>query len=241
METILFLHGWGGGSQSFAPVWKFFEKRFICLAPSLPMFEAECAEGGTCESAQSCPDDWDYKPTKPWTLEDYAEFVERFLDDNTVQKCHIVAHSFGARVAVLLVNRNKARYGRIVLTGAAGIKPRKRLIVLLKIWCYKIRKKLFGAKARGGSSDYRKLSPVGRRTFQNILNRRLEREISQICNPTLLIYGKNDKATPPWMGRKWAKISPVAELNIYNKSSHFCYIDEPARFNAEVYLFLSTG
>jgi len=224
METILFLHGWGGDENSFAPILPFFEKQYKCLCPAMPMFQKDSKKDN---------------PDSAWTLKDYAEFIENYLDENNIEKCHILAHSFGARVTTLLLNRNPDRYGRIILTGAAGIKKRKTLCVWLKIKSYKVRKKLFMNKKESGSTDYKKLTDEGKKTFQKIIEYDLKGEISKIFHPTLLIYGGHDTATPVKMGRKWAKLSKNSILVTYKKSGHFCYIDENSRFIKDSSEFLS--
>ncbi|MCL2850829.1 MAG: alpha/beta hydrolase [Firmicutes bacterium] len=229
MDTILFLHGWGGNEYSFAPILPMFEKHFKCISLSLPMFQRENGEN---------------EPDKPWTLEDYAEFIERKLDEHQVEKCHIVAHSFGCRVAVLLVRRNAERFKKLVMTGAAGIKKRRSIRTMLKILIYKARKKLasiFGREfvsKNTGSEDYKKLSDYGKITFHNVIRRDLRYQISQIEHDTLLVFGSMDKATPVKLGKKWYKLAKNAKLKVYEKSGHFCYIDERERFIVDSFAFL---
>ncbi|MDR1917915.1 MAG: alpha/beta hydrolase [Christensenellaceae bacterium] len=182
METILFLHGWGGNEHSFAPIEKYFGRYFQTLCPAMP-----------------CP------PDEVWTLDDYVMSVEKLLAENNVTKCHIICHSFGARVAVLLINKNPHLVGKLIVTGGAGLKPRFNLRIWAKIKIYKIKKRLFG-RAKGGSADYRKLTPNGKKTFNNIVGRDLCNEIKKVKTPTLLIYGAKDRATPVYMAKRWAKL-----------------------------------
>ncbi|MCL2570451.1 MAG: alpha/beta hydrolase [Firmicutes bacterium] len=222
MHTLLFLHGWGGNEHSFSNITPILQYHFNCLSISMPMFQKDDL----------------ISPQTPWTLEDYAAYVETFLDSHNVEKCHILAHSFGARITALLVNRNPNRYEKLVLTGAAGIKPRKSLNTKLKIALYKTRKKLNLIKTEQGSPDYKKLTPVGKQTFNNIINRDLKPEISNINHPILLIFGKHDTATPPKMGRQWKKLAKNSTLIIYPNSGHFTYIDETQKFLANTLMFL---
>lgn len=202
MDTILFLHGWGGDQNSFSNIMPYLQRTHRCLSISMPTV-----------------------PSDVWQLEDYALMVEKFLDDARVEQCHIIAHSFGARVAVLLVNRNPQRFKKLVLTGAAGIRKKLSLYRRFRIWLHKR-----GIWKSLGSPDYQNLSRIGKLTFQNIVNRDLSRDITKISHPTLLVFGKRDKSTPVWMGKRWARLSPNAKLLIYKNSGHFAYLDEPSRF-----------
>ena len=149
MQTILFLHGWGGNGNSFAPISQYFARAtdengesYQILTPSLP-----------------CP------PTTVYTLEDYANDIDHLLQTQKVTRCLVIAHSFGARLVAVLTARHPKLFTKIVITGGAGLKPRWRLRVWLKIRWYKFWRRL-GLKVRGGSADYQRLDSNGKRTFE---------------------------------------------------------------------------
>lgn len=228
MKTILFLHGWGGDENSFAPIISDLGAEYNCLALSMPMFRA----------------DDENNPARPWTLENYAYYIEKFLGDNKVTKCHIVAHSFGARVAAIIVSRNPSRFDRLVLTGPAGIRVRRKFKTLIKIAMHKVRKFLFGVGGRwgvpesAGSPDYRVLSHDGKQTFNNILMRTIVRELPMVTRPALLIFGSGDTATPPKLAKIWQRLLPVSQVLIYDGAGHFAYLEERERFVRDVAVFL---
>jgi len=178
----------------------------------------------------------DADPKEPWSLWDYANYIEGELDKKNIKCCHVLAHSFGCRVTILLALINPMRYGKLLLTGPAGIKPRRNFATRLKILWNKLMRKM-GSKKERGSVEYKALSPHGKETFKNVLGRDLSLEISLVENETLLVVGRHDRATPPWMGRRWQKLSPNAKLVIYNKSAHFAYIDERNRFISDAVLY----
>lgn len=201
---------------------------------------------------------------RPWTLFDYADLVERVLDERGVESCHIIAHSFGARVTAILVNRNPSRYRRLVLVGAAGIPPRRSVVVRMKILWHKFRRRVFGRETEGGSAEYRVLTKEGKITFQNIIRHDLRPLIRNLQHPTLLIYGSKDTATPVWMGRKWMRLmnrntsggleeqrysngntsgdfgGQRCSLVVYENSGHYAYLEESARFIADAFTFLNS-
>jgi len=206
---IIFLHGWGASSQSFAGVRAFFESAARCIFV-----------------------DFDCNPDKIMTLDDYSEYVEEILIREKITHCHIIAHSFGARVAVMLGVRNPHMIRRMVLTGAAGLKPRFNLKTWTRIRLYKT----FGIGK--GSSDYQKLSRTGKITFQNIIRRDLAYEIEWLGIPTLLIFGDKDKSTPLNMAKRWTKLQKQSILKIYKGAGHFAFIDRPVEFMNDARTFL---
>ncbi len=215
MKTILFLHGWGGNENSFALVKKYFENEYRVLSPVMP-----------------CP------PEEVWTMREYADCIKKYLSDNNVDNCYVIAHSFGARVVSILASENKELFDKIIITGGAGLRPRFNLNIWLKIVLYKIRKKIFGY-ANGGSKDYIKLTDNGKATFNNIIKNDLSVEISKIQNPTLLITGEKDKATPVYMAKRWTKLSASARYKIYKNAGHFAYLEQSTKFIKDVREFFN--
>ena len=224
MPTILFLHGWGGNADSFAPISQYFLRAtdesgepYQVLTPSLP-----------------CP------PTVVYTLDDYADDVDHFLQKHHVARCIVIVHSFGARLVAILNARHPKLFTKIIITGGAGLKPRWHFCVWLKIRWYKMCRRL-GLKVNGGSTDYRLLDENGKQTFQNIIHRDLTFEIKQITAPTLLIWGARDRATPLEQMRRWCRLVPHAQTIVYRHGGHFAYLEDAARFISDVSRFICGG
>lgn len=177
-------------------------------------------------------------PAKVYTLEDYADEVDAYLQAQRVTRCVVIAHSFGARLVAVLNARHPKLFTRIVLTGAAGLKPRWRFRVWWRIRWYKFCRRL-GWKIQGGSADYRRLDANGKQTFRNIINRDLSWEFGQITAPVLLVWGARDKDTPLEQCRRLEKLLPQAITRIYRHAGHFAYLEKSARFICDVRKFLA--
>ena len=221
MPTLLFLHGWGGNADSFAPISQYFARAtdtagesYQVLTPSL-----------------SCP------PSTIYTLDDYANDIDAFLQAQQVTRCIVIAHSFGARLVAILQARHPRLFTKIIITGGAGLKPRWQPWLWLKIRWYKLLRRL-GLKMQGGSADYRRLDDNGKKTFQNIINRDLTFEVQQITAPTLLVWGARDRATPISQMRRWCRLVPQAQIIIYQRAGHFAYLTEASRFIHDVTRFI---
>ena len=211
MDNILFLHGWGGDDKSFSNILPYFRRKYNCVCISMPR-----------------------EPDEPWSLEDYAKMVFEELDKQGITHTHIVAHSFGARVTAILVKHQPERFGKLVLTGPAGIKPRLHLWRWFRVRLHKA--KIFKSK---GSADYRNLSHNGKLTFQNIIKRDLSFEISKITQPSLIIWGKKDKAIKKYQIKRWTKLNACTTIKIYKGAGHFCFLNEPAKFIIDVEEYLN--
>lgn len=225
-KYILFLHGWGGSTDSFLGVIKRFEDNYTCINVDFPSF-------GKSE-----------EPQTPWTVQDYALMILKLLRELNVDKVNIVCHSFGCRVAIYIAALTSI-VDKLVITSGAGIKPRKSIrqrINILKYKFAKIKVKLrlqpSSVLQNYGSKDYRKLTPVMRQTFKNIVNFDQTTMLKHIKCATLLIWGKNDTQTPLYMARIMNKNIKDCALIVYN-GGHFVYLEQFNNFCVVVNKFFN--
>lgn len=230
-QAIVLLHGWGQSGELMMPIFDYFKKDYRVINLDLPGF------------GQSD----DLKAT--WGVLEYTLFLNEFLKEIQVENPVIIAHSFGARIALLFSCQFKTK--QLVLTGAAGIKPKTSILVKGKIASYKLAKqivKLPGLqrfeetmKKSFGSSDYKNASGFKRSSFVKIVNEDLTPILGKVKVPTLLIWGENDLATPLWMGKVMEKQIPDAGLVVFEEDDHYAYFHQMNRFNRIVEVFLQSS
>lgn len=213
-KVVLFLHGWGCDSSIFYEIVKDLENFYKCILVDFPPF------------GQSS------KPNKILTLNHYALFINEILKKESIKNYSVICHSFGARVALLLKFD-----GALIITGGAGLKPKRNAKYYFKIWKYKLFKK-FLKQEKQGSKDYQKLSGKMKKTFVNIVSTFQEKDAKLIKNPTLLIYGDKDKETPIYMAKKFYKLIQNSTLKIYKGASHFAFLEKKELFFSDVFDFL---
>ncbi len=73
---------------------------------------------------------------------------------------------------------------------------------------------------------------------KNAIRNNLGEEVSQIKQPTLLIWGKNDAITPPFVGEEFHKLIPNSELHFIDKCGHAPMMERPEEFNTILLKFL---
>ncbi|HPJ01214.1 MAG TPA: alpha/beta hydrolase [Candidatus Limiplasma sp.] len=238
---VLFLHGWGCDVDIFHGLMDAVEGEATLAALDFP------AHG---ESGD---------PPQPWGVEDFAELVRELLESVNIQKADIVAHSFGARVAIYLAAKYPQMVNKIVITGGAGVKKPADAQASQKTKRYK---RLSGAvralmkfppltkpmKAlqemliqKYGSRDYAALSESMRPTFVKIISEDLTPMLSQIKAPVLLIWGSNDTETPLWMAQTMEREIVDAGLVVFEGRTHFAFLEESARFATIVKQFFWGG
>ena len=238
---VLFLHGWGCDMGFFSGTMDAMQEQATLIALDFP------AHGESEE------------PPQPWGVKEFAEQVKQLLENNHIGKADIVAHSFGARVAIWLAAHDPQMIGKIVITGGAGLKKPESKASTGRTAQYKRLKAIvsFFMKApflkqsmekmqeilvqKYGSADYAKLSKGMRASFVKIISEDLTPLLSKIAAPTLLIWGGNDQETPLWMGKTMEREIPDAGLVIFEGRSHFAFLEESARFLMIVKQFLWGG
>lgn len=218
------LHGYLSKKESFAWQIKFFSRYYRVIAPDMTGFGENKGM------------------SYPYSLCDYADEIIRLVDELKIKKYDVLAHSFGARVAVKIANGDE-RADRIVFTGAAGLKPRRGLKYLFKRASFLLLKRLVPREklAKFYSSDYRSLSPVMKESFKKIVAENLDDEVKRIQNKCLVVSGKADRETPPESQRKYARYIKNSERVFIKGAGHFCFSEKPDEFNGAVFAFLSGG
>ncbi len=225
---VLLLHGWGQNTQMMAYIASFLSEHFTVYNLDLPGF------GQSDE------------PLEAYSIYDYRDFLLAFMDEMQIKEPIIIGHSFGCRIAILLSLSRPVR--RMCLTGAAGIRDDRDLAYYVKIYKYKIGKKVLSLKpfekylpkfqANAGSSDYKEASPVMKQTLIKVVNEDLKPYLKDVKCETLLVFGDKDEATPLIKGQMMEKEMPDATLVVFENDDHFAYFHQADRFNRVLEAFL---
>ena len=83
-----------------------------------------------------------------------------------------------------------------------------------------------------GSEDYRNASPTMKKTMVNVLNEDLREYLPNIKQPTLLIWGTNDTATPITDAETMEKLIPNAGLVRIKGGTHYAFIEQAQYVNS---------
>jgi pimeloyl-ACP methyl ester carboxylesterase len=231
---LLLLHGWGASSELFAPVLSPLLQARTVVVPDLPGFGKTPA------------------PPGPWSAHDYARWVVALLDRLELERCDVIGHSNGGRIAIVLAAEHPERVGKVVLVDSAGIRQRQRLHHRLRVRTYKMLRAAEGssllpqsirrrARARAdsrGSPDYRAASGVMRGTLVRLVNEDLAPLLPRIAAPVLLIWGDRDDDTPLEDARVMERLIPDAGLVVLKGAGHFSYLEQTHAFSRIVDVFL---
>jgi pimeloyl-ACP methyl ester carboxylesterase len=229
---IVILHGWGAHIEAVASILSALEGASDLIALDLPGF------------GESDP------PDRAWDADAYARFMIHFLDELGVERAHLIGHSHGGRVSIVLASDESERVGRLLLVDAAGIPPKRgwryrRRVAVAKLG--RLIGKIGGApgrrlqermRARVASRDYLEASELMRGTFRALVSADLTDRLHRIRASTLLVWGERDEDTPLWMANRMEELIPDAGLVVLDGAGHFSYADSPGQFRAVARRFL---
>ena len=238
---LVLLHGWGSNTDLFDGIYRLVSGKYRVIGPDFP---------GAGQSGE---------PAEPMDLDDYVDFVKRFLASVAPKEREIIflGHSHGGRVLIRMASgmcddRDRFSISKMILVDSAGIVPEKTGEQNRKTARYKRYKailtksgiaKLFpgtldALQRRFGSADYAAASPVMRQTLVRVVNTDLTEEMPDVRMPVLLIWGDADTATPINDGKRMEKLMPEAGLAVIPGAGHFSFLDNPNHFNRILASFL---
>jgi pimeloyl-ACP methyl ester carboxylesterase len=217
MPTLVCLHGWGGSKESFAELRKELANVHITiLTPDLPGFGDEA------------------EPETPWTVDDYANWVESYIHANVQGPFMLLGHSHGGRISIKLAVRNSLPVDHLILCAAAGIRHPRHLKRIMGLTLAKsgafflaipgLRKlKPLGKKVLYKLvrvHDYEKASAVMRQTLIEVSREDLRSLLPKITQPTDIFWGTADGMTPYGDGKIMDREIPHSEFHGYGGTRH---------------------
>jgi pimeloyl-ACP methyl ester carboxylesterase len=118
----------------------------------------------------------------------------------------------------------------MVLLAAAGLPRQRSLIERCRFYwrrrAFEIAKLIVPEgprrdrlRTRFGSADYQSAGSM-RPIFVRVVNENLSSVAATVDCPVLLIYGRDDKDTPPEIGRRFQRLIPRAELVVLDGVDH---------------------
>lgn len=233
-QAVLLLHGWGSSYDVYKGIMNALSDRCRLVAVNFP----GCGNSDTM--------------AEPWKLEDYCNFVIKFMDAVGLHDPILIGHSHGGRVSLKLAADGTVKPPKMVLLDAAGLIPKKSLKQKFRAKSFKAIKRVLTLpviknrsegllqKARNhyGSADYNAAPEVLRKTLVSLVNTDLRGIIPNISCPTLLIWGENDTATPLADAKIIESLIPDAGLCVIKGTGHYSFCEKPFEAHAILQSFI---
>jgi pimeloyl-ACP methyl ester carboxylesterase len=235
-DPLLVLHG-AGGNRGFTRWMRQVAERFTIWAPTHPGFgrsgDAEWMEG----------------------IDDLARFHLWLMDAVGLGRPHVLGHSVGGWTAAEMATMSPGSIDRLILVAPAGLRPETGEI--LDVFFHSPQElrdltvhepgtipewdELFGRAPTPAELEIveRNREMTARLTWKPYMhNPRLPRFLPRVANPTLIVWGREDRIVPVSCGEQYRRLMPGATLRVLERCGHLPPLEQPDAFARLVVEFL---
>lgn len=186
------------------------------------------------------------------SLNQLTSHVVEFLDEMGLERAVVCGNSLGGQVALDLYACHPGRIERLILSGSAGLFERSLAGGRPPQLCRNyIRRQaceiFFDPKHVDDKLVDDVYSMLSDRTYRRFLlrvakatrNRYMLEELARVDVPTMIIWGRDDSITPPFVAQQFCESIPTAELTFIDECGHAPPIEQPEEFARLLDTFLA--
>jgi pimeloyl-ACP methyl ester carboxylesterase len=231
-ETLMLCHGLFGALSNFSDLIEKFRHTHKVVVPILPLF------------------DLDILHTSVSGLEKH---IAAFIEHKNYTNIHLLGNSLGGHVALVYILKHPERVKSLTLTGSSGLFENAMGDSYPKRGDYEYIKnktaQTFYDPAVATPELVDEVFEITKNRLKVIkiialaksaIRHNLGEELNQIQQPTLLIWGKNDIVTPPFVAEEFKKLIPNSQLHFIDKCGHAPMMEVPVEFNSILEKFLGS-
>lgn len=222
-EVLMLLHGLFGALSNFSDLIERFRTTHKVVVPLLPLFDLDILHT---------------------SVTGLAKHVHQFIDQKGYDHIHLLGNSLGGHVALVHVLKHPEKIKSLTLTGSSGLFENAMGDTYPKRGDYEYIKNktalTFYDPAMATKELVDEVFEITKNRIKVIkiialaksaIRNNLGDELKQIQLPTLLIWGKNDTVTPPFVAEEFHKLIPHSQLHFIDKCGHAPMMEVPGEFN----------
>jgi len=231
-ETLMLCHGLFGALSNFSDLIEKFRHTHRVVVPLLPLFDLDILHT---------------------TVSGLEKHIAAFIEHKNYTNIHLLGNSLGGHVALVYILKHPERVKSLTLTGSSGLFENAMGDSYPKRGDYEYIKnktaQTFYDPAVATPELVDEVFEITKNRIKVIkvialaksaIRHNLGEELNQIQQPTLLIWGKNDIVTPPFVAEEFKKLIPNSELHFIDKCGHAPMMEVPAEFNIILEKFLGS-
>lgn len=229
-NVLILLHGLFGAMSNFKYILHEFGNKINIVIPILPFFKL---------------------PIKKVNVVGLTEHLTAFIDFMGFEKIHLLGNSVGGHVGLLYTLENADRIKSLILTGSSGLYesslgstfPRRGDYDYIRDVSVKVFYDTSLASKEMVDEVFEIVNDRSRairvlHIARSAIRYNLSDEIHRIKCPVLLVWGKNDTITPPFVAEKFAELVEDTHLYWIDKCGHAPMMEHPLEFNRILKKFL---
>ena len=229
-EVLLLLHGLMGALSNWEEVVHEFKSQYRVIIPMLPIYDLPLLTTG---------------------VKTISKYIHKFVKYKKLKDFTIIGNSLGGHAGLIYVLAHPTFAKALVLTGSSGLYenafggtfPRRESYDFIK---EKVEFTFYDPKTATKElvdDVYRIVND--RHSVVRILamarsaiRHNMQKDLHKIHIPVGLIWGKNDKVTPPEVANEFHEYLPKSELIWIDKCGHAPMMEQPEEFNKALKGFL---
>lgn len=230
-EPLVLLHGLMGELSNWEPAIDHFKENYHVIVPILPIYEL---------------------PILTLGVKSLSKYIHKFLKYKKLNQVVLIGNSLGGHIGLVFTTAHQENVKALVLTGSSGLYenafggsfPKRENRDYIK---EKVQFTFYDpATATDELVDevYKSVNDRSRvirilALAKSAIRHNMSKELSRITIPVSLIWGKQDKITPPEVAEEFHELLPNSELNWVDKCGHAPMMERPEVFNEYLEKFLN--
>jgi pimeloyl-ACP methyl ester carboxylesterase len=229
-EVLLLLHGLMGALSNWEDVVNEFKGEYRVIIPMLPLYDLPLLTTG---------------------VKSLAKYVHKFVKHLELKNVTVLGNSLGGHVGLIYTLTHPEEVKALVLTGSSGLYenafggsfPRRESYDFIR---EKVEftfydpatatKELVDDVFATVNDRYKVIRILA--MAKSAIRHNMSHDLHKITAPVCLIWGKDDKVTPPAVANEFHEILPNSELNWLDKCGHAPMMERPQEFNVILKKFL---
>tara|TARA_B100000767_G_scaffold41714_1_gene35380 strand:- start:17322 stop:18098 length:777 start_codon:yes stop_codon:yes gene_type:complete len=230
-QPIIILHGLMGGLSNFAGVSDFFPKLgYKVILPELPIYEL---------------------PLIKTNVKTFSDYLKRFLVVKGIDNAILLGNSLGGHIGLVFAKNYPELIKGLVLAGSSGLYensmgesyPKRGNYEYIKTKAQEVfynpdvATKEIVDEVFEVVNDRNKLI----RTLsiaKSAIRHNMAKDLPKMLTPTGIIWGENDKVTPPNVADEFHKLLPDSDLYWIKECGHAPMMEHPDQFNEKLLTWL---
>jgi pimeloyl-ACP methyl ester carboxylesterase len=222
-EVLLLLHGLMGSLSNWDAVVDEFKSKYRVIIPILPIYDMPLLTTG---------------------VKSLSKFVHKFIKFKQLSNITVLGNSLGGHVALIYVLAHPENIRAMVLTGSSGLYenafggsfPRRESIDFVR---EKVQYTFYDPIVATDElvNDVYKLINDRHSVIRllamakSAIRHNMKKDLHKIQIPVSLIWGRNDKITPPEVALEFNELLPDSELHWIDQCGHAPMMERPEEFN----------
>ncbi|MEO6149499.1 MAG: alpha/beta hydrolase, partial [Mucilaginibacter sp.] len=229
-EVLLLLHGLMGALSNWDAVIDEFKGQYRVIIPILPIYDLPLLTTG---------------------VRTLTKYVHKFVKYKQLSNITLLGNSLGGHVALIYVLAHPEYVKALVLAGSSGLYenafggsfPRRENYDFIK---QKVEftfydpatatKELVDDVFQTINDRHRVIRILA--MAKSAIRHNMAKDLYKIHIPVGLIWGRNDKVTPPEVAEEFHQLLPVSELHWVDQCGHAPMMEQPEVFNGYLKQFL---